>query len=173
MGGIVPNVATQRHSARLPGVVVRALSDARCTIRDIDVVAVTRGPGLPPCLAVGLNAAKTLAAVSGKPLGAVHHMVRAPPFPAAAAAAARLRSCLRAEHVAPSSLVQEAHLLTARLSAPGGPDAVPFPFLCLLASGGHTILVLAKVRPRPCASRRCRHRRRHGRASRASLSHRA
>lgn len=41
---------------------------------------------------------------------------------------------------------QEAHLLTARLSAPGGPDAVPFPFLCLLASGGHTILVLAKVR---------------------------
>ena len=41
---------------------------------------------------------------------------------------------------------QEAHLLTARLSAPGGPDSVPFPFLCLLASGGHTMLVLAKVR---------------------------
>ena len=75
----MPNVATQRHSARLPEVVVRALSDAGCTIGDIDIVAVTRGPGLPPCLAVGLNAAKTLAAVSGKPLGAVHHMVRRTP----------------------------------------------------------------------------------------------
>ena len=36
--------------------------------------------------------------------------------------------------------------MTARLCAEGGPDAVPFPFLCLLMSGGHTMLVLAKVR---------------------------
>ena len=75
----MPNVATQRHSARLPSVVVQALSDAGRTIADVDVVAVTRGPGLPPCLGVGLNAAKTLAAVSCKPLAPVHHMVRYPP----------------------------------------------------------------------------------------------
>lgn len=72
----MPNVATQRHSAQLPGVVVQALSDAGRTIADVDVIAVTRGPGLPPCLGVGLNAAKTLAAVCGKPLAPVHHMVR-------------------------------------------------------------------------------------------------
>eukprot|EP01043_Picozoa_sp_COSAG02_P088689 COSAG02_NODE_25768_length_649_cov_1.314545_1_plen_40_part_01 len=40
MGGIVPNVATQRHSAQLPGVVVQALSDAGRTIADVDVIAV-------------------------------------------------------------------------------------------------------------------------------------
>lgn len=78
LGGIVPNIATQRHSARLPSVVLEALASANCTIGDIDVVAVTRGPGLPPCLAVGLNAAKTMAAVSDKPIGPVHHMVRSP-----------------------------------------------------------------------------------------------
>ncbi len=93
MGGIVPNVATQRHSARLPSVVVQALSDAGRTIADVDVVAVTRGPGLPPCLGVGLNAAKTLAAVSGKPLAPVHHMVRKPPPP---------RTCEREVWAAPT-----------------------------------------------------------------------
>ena len=141
-GGIVPNVATQRHSAALPGTVRRALRDAGVTIDDIGVVAVTQGPGLAPCLAVGLNAAKTLAAVCEKPLAPVHHMVRRPP------AALSTRSL--PQHAAPQTPLfaaggQEAHLLTARLCAEGGPDAVPFPFLCLLMSGGHTILVLAKV----------------------------
>ena len=97
LGGIVPNIATQRHSARLPDVVLQALSDAGREIGDIDIVAVTRGPGLPPCLAVGLNAAKTMAAVCGKPIGPVHHMVRArarvrPAGPASARAGA---SCVR------------------------------------------------------------------------------
>jgi len=157
LGGIVPNIATQRHSARLPDVVLQALSDAGREIGDIDIVAVTRGPGLPPCLAVGLNAAKTMAAVCGKPIGPVHHMVRArarvgPARPASARAGA---SCVRLT-LPRIDRPQEAHLLTARLSAPGGPAAVPFPFLCLLASGGHTILVLAKVCCGSCSAASCR-----------------
>jgi hypothetical protein len=157
LGGIVPNIATQRHSARLPDVVLQALSDAGREIGDIDIVAVTRGPGLPPCLAVGLNAAKTMAAVCGKPIGPVHHMVRArarvrPAGPASARAGA---SCVRLT-LPRIDRPQEAHLLTARLSAPGGPAAVPFPFLCLLASGGHTILVLAKVCCGSCSAASCR-----------------
>jgi N6-L-threonylcarbamoyladenine synthase len=77
-GGIVPNVAVQRHSAALPSVVQRALAEAGVTFAEIDAVAVTKGPGMAPCLAVGLNAAKTLAAVCDKQLFPVHHMVRAP-----------------------------------------------------------------------------------------------
>ncbi|CAO3590441.1 unnamed protein product [Absidia cylindrospora] len=41
------------------------LVQAQVTVDQLDAIAVTRGPGLPPCLPVGLNAAKTLAAVHG------------------------------------------------------------------------------------------------------------
>jgi N6-L-threonylcarbamoyladenine synthase len=75
MGGIVPTLASKGHSRNLPGVIVETLDRAGLSIQDLDAIAVTRGPGLPPCLPVGLNAAKTLAAVSKKPLIGVHHMV--------------------------------------------------------------------------------------------------
>lgn len=76
MGGIVPTLASLGHSRHLPNVICETLEQAGLKIQDIDAIAVTRGPGLPPCLPVGLNAAKTLAAVSGKPLIGVHHMVK-------------------------------------------------------------------------------------------------
>lgn len=76
MGGIVPTLASTGHMQNLPMVVREALDSANKSIGDIDCVAVTRGPGLPPCLSVGMNAAKTLAAVAGKPIVGVHHMVR-------------------------------------------------------------------------------------------------
>ena len=75
MGGIVPTLASKGHSRNLPGVICETLDRAGLTVQDLDAIAVTRGPGLPPCLPVGLNAAKTLAAVSKKPLIGVHHMV--------------------------------------------------------------------------------------------------
>lgn len=74
-GGIVPMLACESHSRNLPGVVSEALQKAKLTVQDLDAIAVTRGPGLPPCLPVGLNAAKTMAAVCRKPLIGVHHMV--------------------------------------------------------------------------------------------------
>lgn len=76
MGGIVPTLASKGHSRNLPSVIVEALDRAGLTVQDLDAIAVTRGPGLPPCLPVGLNAAKTLAAVHQKPLIGVHHMVK-------------------------------------------------------------------------------------------------
>ena len=75
MGGIVPTLASLGHSRHLPNVICETLDRANVSIADIDAIAVTRGPGLPPCLPVGLNAAKTLAAVNKKPLIGVHHMV--------------------------------------------------------------------------------------------------
>ncbi|KAI8388318.1 Gcp-like domain-containing protein [Radiomyces spectabilis] len=113
MGGIVPTLASRGHSRNLPAVICETLDRAGLTVADLDAIAVTRGPGLPPCLPVGLNAAKTLAAVSKKPLIGVHHM--------------------------------EAHALTARLTTPH-PSNLPspmFPFMTLLISGGHTLLLTA------------------------------
>jgi N6-L-threonylcarbamoyladenine synthase len=76
MGGIVPTLASKGHSRNLPRVICETLEKAKLSVQDLDAIAVTRGPGLPPCLPVGLNAAKTLAAVLNKPLIGVHHMVR-------------------------------------------------------------------------------------------------
>ncbi|KAI9311364.1 glycoprotease family-domain-containing protein [Dichotomocladium elegans] len=76
MGGIVPTLASLGHSRHLPGVIERALKEADVSVHDVDCIAVTRGPGLPPCLPVGLNAAKTLAAVLRKPL-----VAQPPEFP--------------------------------------------------------------------------------------------
>lgn len=76
MGGIVPTLASKGHSRNLPGVICKTLELAKLSVQDLDAIAVTRGPGLPPCLPVGLNAAKTLAAVLKKPLIGVHHMVK-------------------------------------------------------------------------------------------------
>ncbi|KAI7898198.1 Gcp-like domain-containing protein [Cokeromyces recurvatus] len=110
MGGIVPTLASAGHSRNLPSVITKALEDANLNAQDLDAIAVTRGPGLPPCLPVGLNAAKTLAAVLKKPLIGVHHM--------------------------------EAHALTARLTCQQAPYP-EFPFMTLLISGGHTLLLTA------------------------------
>ncbi|ORX92120.1 peptidase M22, glycoprotease [Basidiobolus meristosporus CBS 931.73] len=108
-GGIVPNIALKSHTMHLPSTVRRALDESGISAFELDAIAVTRGPGIPACLSVGLNAAKTLAAVLKKPLIGVHHM--------------------------------EGHALTARLTETTQPQ---FPFLCLLISGGHTLILLAE-----------------------------
>ncbi|KAM5533357.1 hypothetical protein V8D89_012977 [Ganoderma adspersum] len=109
-GGIHPYVALHAHQRRMPGVVQRALSEAGLTMDEIDGIAFTRGPGIPGCLSVGGNAARTLAAALSKPLVGVHHM--------------------------------QAHALTPFLTS--APSSCPsYPFLTLLVSGGHTLLLLA------------------------------
>ena len=67
-----PNI----HILSKPFAVTRALKEANADIvKDIDGIAFTRGPGMPGCLSVGMNASKSMAAVLGKPLVGVHHMV--------------------------------------------------------------------------------------------------
>ena len=104
-GGVVPEIAARAHIQRIDEVVARALVEAGCTLRDIDAVAVTAGPGLIGALLVGVCWAKAAAFGLGRPLVAVHHM--------------------------------EAHLFAPSLE---NPDAVP-PFVALLVSGGHTLLL--------------------------------
>lgn len=73
-GGVVPEIASRRHSEAIVGVTQQALADANCTLEDIDAIAVTHAPGLIGALLVGVNFAKGLALSSGKPLIPVHHL---------------------------------------------------------------------------------------------------
>ena len=103
-GGVVPEIASRRHTEAISTVVKEALDKASLTYGDIDAVAVTFAPGLIGALLVGVNFAKGLALSLNKPLIPVHH----------------LRSHIAANYIT-------------------NPDLKP-PFLCLLVSGGNTVI---------------------------------
>jgi len=73
-GGVVPEIASREHLARIGSVVDKALSDAAVEPSQIDGVAVTSGPGLIGSLLVGVNYAKAFAFVTGKPIVGVNHI---------------------------------------------------------------------------------------------------
>jgi N6-L-threonylcarbamoyladenine synthase len=104
-GGVVPEVASRRHLELVMPVVREALDEAGASLDEVELVGVTRGPGLVGALLVGLSAAKALAWSRALPLVPVDHL--------------------------------QGHVASLYL----GPDPVEPPFLCLLASGGHTMLV--------------------------------
>ncbi|GAA5978248.1 hypothetical protein JCM10908_004286 [Rhodotorula pacifica] len=113
-GGIHPLHAQEAHQINMPLAINKALDDAGVGLDRLDGIAFTRGPGMYGCLSVCAGAAKALAAATGKPLLGVHHM--------------------------------QAHALTPFLTAsPMSDSPTPeFPFLTLLLSGGHTLLLLAR-----------------------------
>ena len=110
-GGIVPEVAARAHLRWIVPVLDEALADAGVTVRDVDAVAVTHGPGLAGSLLVGINFAKSLAWVHGKPLVGVNHLEG---------------------HLYAAWLTDP--------GAADGPEPV-FPLVALIVSGGHTFLV--------------------------------
>lgn len=73
-GGVVPEIASRMHVESILPVIDEALADACITLNDIDLIAVTYGPGLVGALLVGLCAAKGIAAVTGKPFIGVNHI---------------------------------------------------------------------------------------------------
>ena len=73
-GGVVPELASRAHQQQIWPTVQQALDEAGCTIKDIDVVAVTHGPGLMGALLVGLCFAKGLALANNLKLIGVNHM---------------------------------------------------------------------------------------------------
>jgi N6-L-threonylcarbamoyladenine synthase len=73
-GGVVPELASRHHLENICPVVEKAMADAGVGYADLDAVAVTQGPGLVGSLLVGLEAAKAIAWVHGKPLIPVHHI---------------------------------------------------------------------------------------------------
>lgn len=116
-GGIVPEVASRQHVIHIAPTVAEALEVAEVRFHDLDAVAVTYGPGLAGSLLVGLNFAKGLTHSLGIPLVGVNHL--------------------------------EGHVYAAWLASDSdhagkdAPEQEPgFPLICLIASGGHTDLVL-------------------------------
>jgi N6-L-threonylcarbamoyladenine synthase len=94
----------------------------------IDGIAYTRGPGMPGCLNVCSGTARAIAAALDKPCVGVHHMV----------------SSKWAEVPKVLNQPQQGHALTPTLTIdPSDPTYPKFPFLTLLVSGGHTLLLLA------------------------------
>jgi N6-L-threonylcarbamoyladenine synthase len=73
-GGVVPEVAARHHVALINDVVDDALRTAGATLDDIDLVAVTQGPGLVGALLVGVATAKGIAAARELPLAPVDHL---------------------------------------------------------------------------------------------------
>ena len=73
-GGVVPELASRAHILNVVPVVQAALDRAGMVLDDVDGIAVTHAPGLVGALLVGLQTAKAMAWVTGKPLVGVHHL---------------------------------------------------------------------------------------------------
>ncbi|HSM70481.1 MAG TPA: tRNA (adenosine(37)-N6)-threonylcarbamoyltransferase complex transferase subunit TsaD [Anaerolineales bacterium] len=73
-GGVYPEVASRQHVLSIVPVVQQTLAESNITWKDIDAIAVTRGPGLAGSLVVGMNMAKGLALGTGLPIVGVNHM---------------------------------------------------------------------------------------------------
>ncbi len=73
-GGVVPEIASRRHTENICHVVKSALEEADTSLDDIDAIAVTYAPGLIGALLVGVSYAKGLAFAKNKPLVPVHHI---------------------------------------------------------------------------------------------------
>ncbi|MEY3048211.1 MAG: hypothetical protein RL365_249, partial [Bacteroidota bacterium] len=73
-GGVVPELASRAHIEHIVPVVKRAIDTAQVSLKDIDAIAFTQGPGLMGSLVVGTSFAKGLALALNKPLIGVHHM---------------------------------------------------------------------------------------------------
>lgn len=73
-GGVVPEIASRRHSEAIVGVVKEALAQGGKDLSEIGGIAVTYAPGLIGALLVGVNFAKGLSLAAGLPLIPVHHL---------------------------------------------------------------------------------------------------
>jgi N6-L-threonylcarbamoyladenine synthase len=109
-GGVVPEIASRHHLELVGPAVDEALAQAGTALDELELVAVTQGPGLVAALLVGLATAKALAAAHELPLAPVDHLHG---------------------HVAAGFL---------------GREALEPPFVCLVASGGHTFVARVEDR---------------------------
>ena len=107
-GGVVPELASRAHLKIILSLYNEILKKSKIRQSDIDVIAVTYGPGLIGAILVGLNFAKALAYSLKIPLISVNHI--------------------------------EAHLLSVYLEE----KKPKLPFIGLVVSGGHTLLVLVQ-----------------------------
>ena len=116
-GGVVPELAARAHILAIDEVIKLALERANKNINDIDVIAATAGPGLIGGVLIGWMTAVGISNATNKPLIAVNHL--------------------------------EGHALVPRLKSTSASDSatnidVEFPYLLMLASGGHCQILLVR-----------------------------
>jgi N6-L-threonylcarbamoyladenine synthase len=73
-GGVVPELASRDHVVRIIGLIEQVLAEADISIKELDAIAYTQGPGLAGALLVGASVANALAYALGKPAIGVHHL---------------------------------------------------------------------------------------------------
>lgn len=73
-GGVVPEIASRKHIEKIDQVITEALYSAGMTLKDMDAIGVTYGPGLVGALLVGVAEAKAISFAAGIPLVGVHHI---------------------------------------------------------------------------------------------------
>jgi N6-L-threonylcarbamoyladenine synthase len=123
-GGVVPNLAAREHLKNIIPVIEESLKVAGVSPPEIDLLAVTNGPGLIPALLVGTTTAKTLSYLWQKPLIGIHHI----------------------EGHIYANFIREKQKVNQEVPIANHPtfSQPSFPILCLVVSGGHTQLVLMK-----------------------------
>jgi tRNA N6-adenosine threonylcarbamoyltransferase len=109
-GGVYPEVASRQHVLSIIPVVEQTLVQSNISLREVDAIAVTRGPGLAGSLVVGMNMAKGLALGTDLPIIGINHL---------------------------EGHIYSAWVYNAGESIPSEPQ---FPLMALLVSGGHTEL---------------------------------
>jgi N6-L-threonylcarbamoyladenine synthase len=113
-GGVFPEIASRQHILTIYPVVEEALNQAHLSLKELDAIVVTRGPGLAGSLVVGMNMAKALALGSGLPLIGINHLE------------GHLYSAwIKMDETQPFSPPE-------------------FPLIALIVSGGHSSLILMK-----------------------------
>jgi len=113
-GGVFPEMASRQHILTIHTIVEEALGQSHLDLKELDAIAVTRGPGLAGSLVVGVNMAKALALGSGLPLVGVNH----------------LEGHIYSAWINPDNDAQHSPPL--------------MPLIALIVSGGHSMLVLIR-----------------------------
>lgn len=122
-GGVFPEMAARQHIITIHTIIQEALTQADVALGGLDALAVTRGPGLPGALVVGINAAKGLALGARLPLIGVNH----------------LEGHLYSPWL---NLHPERRPTEGRAQSKDEPQ---FPLVALIVSGGHTELILMRT----------------------------
>ncbi len=158
-GGVVPELASRKHLELIDAIVSRAVQEAGVSLGEMEAIAATYGPGLASSLLIGLNAAKGIALMLGKPFVPINHLEAHLYSPiltrsGAPASAPSVTNPGQTHGSAPTESGQThgsgptdrgtvgAHLCGRPFPEDGQVDSI-FPMVSLIVSGGHTILAHA------------------------------
>jgi N6-L-threonylcarbamoyladenine synthase len=122
-GGVFPEMASRAHIEAITPTIQQALREANVTWDSLSAVAVTKGPGLPGSLVVGVNAAKGICLAKSLPLIGINHLEG---------------------HIYSHWLDQPSNRSVIQSLIPNPQFPTPFPLIILIVSGGHTELVLMR-----------------------------